>query len=141
MAEKIREGAEAVEGVEVSLQKLKETTIEDLFEADGIVMGSPTYFGVMAAEAKDLIDRSVKYFGKMIGKVGGAFTSSGAIGGGNETAIASILQAWLIHGMVIQGFQKGSHYGPVAVGAPDERAEDECIRYGRQAAELTKKLF
>jgi NAD(P)H dehydrogenase (quinone) len=141
MAEKIREGAEAVEGVEVSLQKLKETTIEDLFEADGIVMGSPTYFGVMAAEAKDLIDRSVKYFGKMIGKVGGAFTSSGAIGGGNETAIASILQAWLIHGMVIQGFQKGSHYGPVAVGAPDERAEDECIRYGRQVAELTKKLF
>jgi NAD(P)H dehydrogenase (quinone) len=43
--------------------------------------------------------------------------------------------------MVVQGFQKGSHYGPVAVGAPDERAEDECVRYGRQTAELTKKLF
>jgi len=95
----------------------------------------------MAAEAKDLIDRSVKYFGKMIGKVGGAFTSSGGIGGGNETTIVSILQAWLIHGMVVQGFQKGSHYGPVAVGAPDDRAEEECLRYGRQVAELTKKLF
>ena len=134
MAEKILQGAETVHGVDVSLKKCKETSIEDLLGADGIIMGSPTYFGVMAAETKDLIDRSVKYFGKMVGKVGGAFTSSGAIGGGNETTIVSILQAWLIHGMVVQGFQKGSHYGPVAVGAPDERAEDEFIRYGRQAA-------
>jgi NAD(P)H dehydrogenase (quinone) len=141
MAEKIVQGAEAVDGVDVSLKKLKETTIDDLLDADGIIMGSPTYFGVMAAETKDLIDRSVKYFGKMVGKVGGAFTSSGGIGGGNETTIASILQAWLIHGMVVQGFQKGSHYGPVAVGAPDERAEDECVRYGRQVAELTARLF
>ncbi len=141
MAEKIRDGAEAVEGVEVELKKVKETTLDDLLDADGIILGSPTYFGVMAAEAKDLVDRSVKYFGKMAGKVGGAFTSSGGIGGGNETTIGSILYAWLIHGMVVQGFQKGSHYGPVAVGAPDERAEDECVRYGRQTAELTKKLF
>ena len=141
MAEKIREGAESVEGVAVALKKIKETTLDDLLHADGIVLGSPTFFGVMAAEAKDLIDRSVKYFGKMIGKVGGAFTSSGGIGGGNETTIVSILQAWLIHGMVVQGFQKGSHYGPVAVGAPDDRAEEECLRYGRQVAELTKKLF
>jgi NAD(P)H dehydrogenase (quinone) len=141
MAEKVRDGAESVEGTAVELKKVKETTLDDLLNADGVILGSPTYFGVMAAEAKDLIDRSVKYFGKMVGKVGGAFTSSGGIGGGNETTIASILQAWLIHGMVVQGQQKGSHYGPVAVGAPDERAEDECIRYGRQMAELTKKLF
>ncbi len=141
MAEKIREGAASVQGVDIEIKKLKETTLDDLLGADGILMGSPTYFGVMAAEAKDLIDRSVKYFGKMIGKVGGAFTSSGGIGGGNETTIASILQAWLIHGMVVQGFQKGSHYGPVAVGTPDERAEDECVRYGRQTAELVRKLF
>lgn len=140
MAEKVAAGADSVEGVAVALKKVKETSLEDLLGADGIILGSPTYFGVMAAEAKDLVDRSVKYFGKMIGKVGGAFTSSGGVGGGNETTIASILQAWLIHGMVVQGQQKGSHYGPVAVGAPDEGVEEECIRYGRQLAELTKKL-
>lgn len=141
MAEKIRDGAESVEGAAVELKKVKETSLDDLLDADGIILGSPTYFGVMAAEAKDLIDRSVKYFGKMVGKVGGAFTSSGGIGGGNETTIASILQAWLIHGMVVQGQQKGSHYGPVAVGAPDESVAQECVAYGRMVAELTKKLF
>jgi NAD(P)H dehydrogenase (quinone) len=140
MAEKIRDGAVSVEGVEVVLQKIAETGIDDMRQADGLIFGSPTYFGVMAAEVKDLIDRSVKYFGKMVGKAGGAFTSSGGIGGGNETTIASILQAWLIHGMVVQGQQKGSHYGPVAVGAPDERAEEECVAYGRMMAELTLRL-
>jgi len=140
MAEKVRDGAESVEGTVVELKKVKETTLDDLLNADGVVLGSPTYFGVMAAEVKDLIDRSVKYFGKMVGKVGGAFTSSGGIGGGNETTIASILQAWLIHGMVVQGQQKGSHYGPVAVGAPDQRAEEECVVYGKMMAELTLRL-
>ena len=94
-----------------------------------------------AAEVKELIDESVKHFGKLVGKVGGAFTSSGGIGGGNETTNLSLLQALLIHGMVVQGVQKGSHYGPVSVGAPDENAQDECVRYGKQVGELSVKLF
>jgi NAD(P)H dehydrogenase (quinone) len=104
-------------------------------------MGSPTYFGVMAAEVKKLVDESVKHFGKLVGKVGGVFTSSGGVGGGNETTNLSLLQALLIHGMVVQGVQKGSHYGPVSVGAPDKEAQDECLRYGKQVGELTVKLF
>lgn len=51
--------------------------------------------------------------GKLVGKVGGVFTSSGMIGGGNETTIMSILQGLLIHGMIVQGVQEGNHYGPV----------------------------
>jgi NAD(P)H dehydrogenase (quinone) len=141
MAEKIQEGLASVRSVEVTFKKVRETTIDDLLEFDGIVMGSPTYFGVMAAQVKNLIDESVKHFGKLVGKVGGVFTSSGGVGGGNETTNLSILQALLIHGMIVQGLQKGSHYGPVSVGAPDEGAQDECRRYGKQVGELTVKLF
>jgi NAD(P)H dehydrogenase (quinone) len=141
MAEKVHEGLASVQGVAPTLKKVGETTIDDLLEYDGIVMGSPTYFGVMAAEVKKLVDESVKHFGKLVGKVGGVFTSSGGVGGGNETTNLSLLQALLIHGMVVQGVQKGSHYGPVSVGAPDKEAQDECLRYGKQVGELTVKLF
>jgi len=141
MAEKVHEGLAAVKGVEVTLKKIEKTTIDDLLQFDGIVIGSPTYFGVMAAEVKKLIDESLKHFGKLVGKVGGVFTSSGGVGSGNETTNLSLLQALLIHGMIVQGLQKGSHYGPVSVGAPGKDAQDECLRYGKQVGELTVKLF
>jgi NAD(P)H dehydrogenase (quinone) len=95
----------------------------------------------MAAEVKDLMDKSVKYHGKLNGKVGGAFASSGSLGGGNETTIFSILQGLLIHGMIIQGIEDGSHYGPVAIRVPDAAAQEKCIQYGKLVAELTLKLF
>lgn len=141
MAEKVHEGLASVKGVSVVSQKIGETTIDDLLQFDGIILGSPTYFGVMAAEVKQLIDESVKYFGRLVGKVGGVFTSSGGVGGGNETTNMSLLQALLIHGMVVQGVQKGSHYGPVSVGAPNKDVRKECLHYGEQVGELTVKLF
>jgi len=52
----------------------------------------------------------------------------------------SILQGLLIHGMIVQGVQKGNHYGPVSVGAPDEGVRDECVQYGKMIGELVKKL-
>jgi len=139
MAEAIFEGARS-EGVVTELRKIKETTVDDLLAADAVIMGSPTYFGVMAAPCKALVDESVKYFKKMNGKVGGAFTSSGNIAGGNETTIMSILEAWLIHGMIIPGVCEGNHYGPVAIGEPHENDLEDCKNYGRLVAELTKKL-
>ncbi len=63
----------------------------------------------MAAEIKKFIDESVKFHGKLEGKVGGAFSSSAQIGGGNETTIMDILKTLLIHGMIIQGSSKGDH--------------------------------
>ena len=140
MAEFVKEGLEKIDSIEVVLKKVKDTELTDLLDADGIIIGSPTYFGGMAAEVKDLMDRSVKYFGKLNGKAGGAFTSSGGIAGGNETTLLSILQGLLIHGMVVQGVQKGGHYGPVAVGAPDELIQAECFNYGKLVGELTLKL-
>jgi len=103
-------------------------------------MGSPVYFGSAAAELKALIDKSVDHYGKLVGKIGGAFASSGAIGGGTETTVLDILKAMLIHGMIVQGTTEGAHYGPVAFGAPDERALKDCEGLGRRVAELVLRL-
>jgi len=139
MAEFVSQGVKA-EGVEAELKKVEETTLEDLLSWDGIIVGSPTYYGLVAGPIKALFDRSVKYHGKLEGKVGGAFSSSANIGGGNETTVISILQMMLIHGMVVQGSSEGDHYGPVSIGSPDERVEAQCEALGRRVARLVKKL-
>jgi len=139
MAEHIKEGLEKG-GLEVVSKTVAETTPQELLEYDAIVMGSPTYYGTMAAELKKLLDESVKYHGKLDGKVGGAFTSSGALAGGNETTIVDVLRAMLVHGMVVQGDPRSDHYGPVAIGKPDERSQKACVRYGERVAALTLRL-
>lgn len=141
MAELVAQGAREEGGVDVDLRKVDEVSPDDLLEYDAIVMGSPVYYGTMAAELKHLIDESVRHHGKLEGKVGGAFASSGGPGGGNETTILDILKALMIHGMVVKGMVLGDHYGPIAVGAPDERSRNQCLAYGRLVAALTKKLF
>ena len=140
MAEIVRDGAASVQGVDVDLKPIAEVRAEDLLAYDGIVIGSPTYYGLPAAGVKKLIDDSVAFHGQLEGKVGGAFASSANIGGGNETTIVAILQALLIHGMVIQGASSGDHYGPVAIGAPDARSTSQCRDYGKRVATLTRKL-
>lgn len=139
MAETIAEGLRA-ENVEVQINEVGRASVNDLASADAIILGSPTYYGTMAAEMKAFLDASVKYHGKLAGKIGGAFTSSGILGGGNETAVLSILQALLIHGMIVQGNAKMGHYGPVAIGDPNEAALSECLTYGKRIAELIVKL-
>jgi NAD(P)H dehydrogenase (quinone) len=95
----------------------------------------------MATEIKKLIDESIKYYGELEGKVGGAFASSGALGGGNETTVLDILKALLIHGMIIQGKSKGGHhYGPVSVEKPDRARREACEEFGRRIACLVRRL-
>ena len=83
----------------------------------------------------------MKFHGRLAGKVGGAFSSSANVGGGNETTIRGILDALLIHGMIVQGVAAGDHYGPVSIGKPDERASNQCRIYGKRVAELAAKLL
>ena len=52
-----------------------------------------------------------------------------------------ILQALLIHGMVVQGDHRFDHYGPVSIGRPDRRSLDCCEAHAKNLAALTKKLF
>ena len=129
------------EGVEVAKKRAEETQTDELLSFDGIIIGSPCYYGTMAWPIKKLIDESVKFHGKLAGKVGAAFSSSANIGGGNETVILSILEALLIHGMIVQGEPKGDHYGPVAINEPDERALKGCKKLGQNLANLVKKLY
>ena len=126
--------------VEVELKHVDEVAIEDLLDAEAIIVGSPTYYGTMAWNLKKLLDESVKYHQKLDGKVGAAFASSGGIGGGNETTIMDILKAMLIHGMIIQGNPTGDHYGPVAVGSPDRRSKKNCIQLGERVVRLIRRL-
>ena len=140
MAETVSEGIRK-EGVEAQVKDVKELEVDELLKYDAIIIGSPVYYGTMAAEIKKLLDDSVKFHGRLEGKVGAAFASSGNLAGGNETTILDILNAMLIHGMIIQGDPQGDHYGPAAVGAPDARATKECLRLGSRVAQLVKKCI
>jgi NAD(P)H dehydrogenase (quinone) len=140
MALAVAEGARQISGVEVVLKKVEQTSPEDLLKADGIIMGSPTYYGQMSAKLKALIDKSVKIHEKLEGKVGAAFTSSGGTATGAETTLLSILQAMLIHGMIIQGRAEDKHYGAASVGKPQEKELEHCRELGRRVASLTLKL-
>ena len=140
MAEKIAEVIKA-EGLDVDLAKVEKTKVDELLNYDCLVFGSPTYYGSMAWPMKKLLDESVKFHGRMRGKIGGAFSSSANVGGGNETTILSILKALLIHGMIVQGDSSGDHYGPVSIGTPDKRALKNCERYAKNLSALVKKIF
>lgn len=141
MAQQIEAGLGEVQGVEVDCRAVADVSVNDLLGYDGIIMGSPVYYGTMAAELKKLIDDSVVHHGKLSGKVGAAFASSVNVGGGNETTVMDILKALLIHGMIIPGHAKGDHYGPVSIGKPDDRAKYQCRKLARLIGNLTVKLM
>ena len=139
MAEIIAEAMNEA-GLKTDCKAVADVKSDDVFGYDAIVMGSPTYYGQMAAPMKGLIDDLVSRHGQLDGKIGGAFSSAANIGGGNETTIMGIIEAMLISGMIVQGDPSGDHYGPVSIGKPDERVKGQCRRRGQRIAELTKKL-
>lgn len=139
MADEIAKGA-SLEGCDVMVKPVADTLVDELRDMDAIILGSPTYYGGPSCEMKKLIDESVKHHGSLDGKVGGAFSSSGMLGGGCETTVRGLLDALLIHGMVIVGSPRIAHYGPVAVGSPDDKAREECRKYGERVAALVLKL-
>ncbi len=138
MAEVIAEGIKN-KGVEVDLFAVSQVKVDSLLEYNGIIIGSPTYYGSLAAPIKELLDQSVTFHGQLDGKLGAAFSSAANIAGGNETTVLSILEAMLIHGMVIQGDPQGDHYGPVAIGKVDGRCQKNCLRLAERFVEQLKK--
>lgn len=140
MAFAVAEGIRKVGEICLEVKNVDETELKDLQEADGIIIGSPTYFGGMSAKIKGLIDRSVEIHGKLVGKVGAAFTSSGGTASGVETTLLSMLQAMLIHGMIVQGRSREEHYGAAAVGSPDEDELNSCRELGELVARLVLRL-
>jgi NAD(P)H dehydrogenase (quinone) len=142
MAEAIAEGVGQVDGVEAALRHTRDVSKADFVAADGLIVGSPVYFGTMAAQLKQVLDAFVGVRRKMENKVGAAFSTSGDASGGKETTIMSIIQALLIYGMIIVGdpMSATGHYGTACVGAPDATAQENGRKLGRRVAELVKRV-
>lgn len=142
LAEAVASGVKKVNDIKCLLKPAVEVTKDDFLSSDGIIAGSPVYFGTMAAELKEVFDKYVGVRRKMENKVGAAFATSGDATGGKETTIFSILQAMLIYGMIIVGdpMDATGHYGVACAGAPDERTLSSAGKLGKRVAELVKKL-
>jgi NAD(P)H dehydrogenase (quinone) len=142
LAEAIAEGVVSVEGVVAVMKNTEEVTKEDFINSQGIIAGSPVYFGLMAAELKKIFDKFVGVRRKMEDKIGAAFATSGDPSGGKETTMMSIFQALLIYGMIIVGdpFSATGHYGVACVGAPDNKTKQNGMKLGQRVAELAKKV-
>lgn len=185
MAQAVAEGAGSVDGVSVDLKRveelmpaetLKETgadkaqeafasvpvaTPDELVEYDAIIVGTPTRFGAVAAQMRNFWDRTGQLWfnGKLIGKLGSVFCSTGTQHGGGETTIRSMWSAFIHHGMLICGIpyseKRLQEMGEITGGGPNGAStlsnvdgsrmpsenELEIARsQGRHVAEMAKKL-
>lgn len=79
--------------------------LADLVEADGLLLGSPTRFGNMAAPLKHFLDSTSELWlgGRLVDKPAGVFTSSSSAHGGQESTLLSMQLPLLHHGMLIVG--------------------------------------
>ncbi|HKE49394.1 MAG TPA: NAD(P)H:quinone oxidoreductase [Rhodanobacteraceae bacterium] len=134
-------------------------TLADLRDCAGLVLGSPTRFGNMAAPLKYFLDSTVTDWvsGTLAGKPAGVFTSTSTQHGGQETTLVSMMLPLLHHGMLIVGIPYteaalnrtrggGSPYGASHVsGTSDQHAIDEDERVlarvlGRRVAGIASRL-
>jgi len=174
MSEKISRGINAVENSEAVIRTLPDikdntaaiankdnilyATNEDLANCDGLILGSPTYFGNMAAPMKFFLDgTSAEWFNNTLsGKPAGVFTSSSSMHGGQETTLITMLIPLLHHGMIISGIPYsekelhdtrtgGSPYGPTHFSGDKENSLSNheiklCTSFGSRVANIAKKL-
>jgi len=101
---KVRESRHAQELV-ARQQDIPLCSLEDLRAADGVLFGTPTRFGNMAAQMKALFDQLVELWGQgaMEGKPAGVFVSTATTHGGQETTAFSMMLPLLHLGMIIVG--------------------------------------
>ncbi len=125
MARAQAEGAAQVRGAEVSVKRVPELVPPDVARAsgfkleqsaplavpdeleqyDGIVFGTPTRFGNMAAQMRNFLDQTGPQWmrGALVGKVGSVFCSTASQHGGQETTLTSFHHTLLHHGMIVVG--------------------------------------
>ncbi len=176
MAEHIAEGVERVPGAQSRIRtvaKIMDGMVDtspavdgpphcdltDLEACAGLALGSPTRFGNMAAPLKAFLDGTGPLWlkGTLAGKPACVFTSTGALHGGQETTLVSMMLPLLHHGMLIVGLPYtsaelhatrsggtpygASHFGGIANDQPVSDAERAlCIAQGRRLAEIALKL-
>lgn len=185
MAEAVADGARQVSGAEVNLFQVPETltpdllarvgateaknkfahiptaTMETLSEADAIIFGTPTRYGMMTAQMRSFLDATGGLWveGTLIGKVGSVFTSTATQHGGQESTILSFHTTLLHLGMIIVGvpysekrqmtldeITGGSPYGASTItGGDGSRLPSEnelaiASFQGRHVAEMTRRF-
>ncbi len=178
MAQRIARGIEEIEGCQARIRTVPsvstvcekvENTIpdkgavyashDDLRECAGLVLGSPTRFGNMAAPLKYFIDSTSKLWldGSLQGKPAAVFTSTASLHGGQETTLISMMLPLLHHGMLLLGLpytetellttdSGGTPYGPShTAGMENNRPLSEaekrlCRAMGRRIAETARAL-
>ena len=133
--------------------------LDDLSRCNGLILGSPTRFGNMAAPLKYFLDQTSTLWlsGALSGKPASVFTSTSSLHGGQETTLLSMMLPLLHHGMLISGLPYsepellktstgGTPYGASHLAGTDsslELSEDEiqlCKALGRRVANLARKL-
>ena len=182
MADAVAEGARAG-GAEVEIRRVAETAPDEVVKAagfktdtahpliegpdalanyDAIIVGAPTRYGRMPSQMAAFWDTTggVWMRGALIGKVGGAFTSTASQHGGQETTLFSIITNLLHHGMAIVGLDYGFQgqmgvkeaHGGTPYGAstladgdgsrqPSQVDLDGARHQGKRIAETAAKLF
>ena len=131
----------------------------DLIDCAGLILGSPTRFGNMAAPLKHFIDSLGAEWasGSLVGKPAAVFTSTASMHGGQESTLLSMLLPLLHHGMLITGipFTEGQLSSTTSGGTPygashwtgpegsSVLSEDERVlarALGRRVAQIALKL-
>jgi NAD(P)H dehydrogenase (quinone) len=130
----------------------------DLENCDGLLIGSPGYFGNMAAPLKYFLDQTSPLWlaGGMIGKPAGVFTSTSSMHGGQETVLTSMMLPLLHHGMLVTGIpysepalnqtrSGATPYGASHVAGQQDQPLSEhevsaCRALGKRVADLARKL-
>lgn len=130
-------------------------TQDDLSNCSGLLLGSPTRFGNMAAPLKYFLDNTGSLWasGALIDKPAGVFTSSSSIHGGQETTLLSMMIPLIHQGMLIAGIpysesalsatkKGGTPYGASHVDADQLTNEEQeiCHSQGKRMASLALQL-
>ena len=134
-------------------------TLDDLRECAGLVLGSPTRFGNMAAPLKHFIDTTSGLWlaGELVGKPAAVFTSTSSLHGGQETTLLSMMLPLMHHGMLIMGLpytesellttsSGGTPYGPSHTAGSDSKrplTDEEkhlCTALGKHIADTASRL-
>jgi len=133
-------------------------TEQDLKNCDGLIIGSPAYFGNMSAALKYFLDQTSSLWlsGALIGKPAGVFTSTSSLHGGQQSVLLSMMIPLLHHGMIISGipYSEPTLHGATSVASPygashvsgnngkplSSEETSACQALGKRVAELSVKL-
>ncbi|MBN1300190.1 MAG: flavodoxin family protein [Melioribacteraceae bacterium] len=149
MAEYVFEGASKPGINKVKLLPVEDANAEDIRWCDGIAIGSPTNMGITSWQMKKFWDEiGDEIWGKIDGRIGCAFSSSGGWGGGSEITCMSLLTILINYGFLVFGVPDyvadkfTLHYGAVTAGEPRHQSEiDACKKLGERLSHWTGKYF